>query len=285
MTFYPLNYFDCTSGILEQIALICMVLKVTNRQFINDAIKKDFVANSIDWGVTEDLTLGDRQAKLQLKATFEINSYFRNQLKRYSSIDRRISSFVATNVDKLGLYREQAYERRSFTVKNLPEYLRSEGTENILERRLCYLMLHTISIQSWINEWNELAYFWQLRKYRPIIINLKDNIPELADIEARRDELLSQLQNGIPFRVYTKTGAVPSGLTAVDGEDFGTAESTANFYSKNSDPSGDPSYDRGYMSSGLLNRLNSQGIDNQFGSNSSEPTANTPKEQPTLPDC
>lgn len=229
MTTTPLDYFDKVPGTLEQLVLGTITQKLINRDYIPSSLATDFTTNAINYAVTLDS--GDNlsiDGSLSLSLTFPIIPFERQILVDKESFDLRIMSLNSLNIDTLSLPQKPDYPVKS-VLAQLPEYLSLDVPQNILERRLMALCLHIRNYLNWIDRWNNLANYWILDVYQqtPSI-----SYP-LAEIEADRDALLLELQDGIvyrsipPNRFYIAPPEPPL-------NDPGTAEEIIDFFSGDS---------------------------------------------------
>lgn len=299
MTTTPLNYFDKTKGTLEQLVLAVIVQKLINRDYVPELLRTDFTSNSVSYSVASDSgDNGTNNASLAISITFPTVPYARQILVDKEGFDKRVMSINSLNIDTLSLPQKPNYPLKSFPAQ-LPTYLNQSVPENILERRLIALCLHIRNYLNWVQRWNILAQQWRFAKYQThwnvdpnITYPVYETLP-LIEIERLRDDLLLELSTGIKYKKILPLDIVARFPTsqAIVGNPK-SAQELILFLNDGelSDPANE---NQSPMSSRLLEELteavNSSGSSVSGGifggSPKSEPQDNTPKEEPTLPNC
>lgn len=281
MTSYGENFFDKTTGIIEQLVLAVIFQHKANQNYIPRALETDFTQNAVTWDVSIDSGNSANLGTLNISVTLPTVPYDATILQDRTDISQRIASINPTAIDGLPVTTATDYEIKSFPVLNLPAYLEDFSSPtyqitNLLERRIMALSIQAIAVQSWVNRWNATAGEWIFRTYYPTAVG----VPSLVAIEAKRDALLDELTNGIPLTAIA-TAPVFSLSSLVSSGDPSNAQELENFLGGD-----DPGNESTYVSGSLLDLLNSSNSGaNAFGEPADSPASNLKSEEPTLSDC
>ena len=280
MTTTPLNYFDKVPGTIEQLVLGVITQKLINQDFIPDLLKTDFTTNAIDWNVAIDSDEGlSINGNLSLSMTFPTLPYERQILTDRDTFDKRVMSINSLSVDTLSLAQKPNYPIKS-TEPKLPDYLSEAVSENILERRLIALCLYIRNYLNWIDRWNICASQWILATYW----NQVSTTLSLAEIEARRDDLLLELASGCKYVVSPVDSYIYPTKPIALGNPSSAKALTEYFTEGSGDPAGGSSASP--LSSNLLDSL-VEASNSNFSSSrfSTDTPTKAPEEEPTLPNC
>lgn len=298
MTKYSENFFDPTPGLLEQLVYAVIAQNLANKDYVPDVLATDFTTESVKWNVTLDAVDNKAEATLNLSMAFVTLPYARQILADREGFERRVRSFNSTSIDTIGLNHQSDYPANSFRFQNPPPYLQDFSDDaNMLERRIVWMCLQIQAVESWIVRWNNCARLWLIRKYldNETLGELYSSKSEsLTELAVRRDALLEELNHPLIARFAKFTDILESETTAnsfseASSDQFETAEASQNYYNnnvveaQNSDP-GSPS-NSGYISSGILESLEAQGDEPEYGGDRPDSPDNKEPESPTLPNC
>lgn len=274
MTTYPINYFDGTEGILEQLLLAVIAQKLANKEYKQGLLDTGFVENSIDYNVTLDsVENGEMVATLNLSLTFPTMPYERQILADSDDFSRRIMSVNTAHISNSFLPRKATYPQRSLTPI-LPAYLNTASNENSLERRIFSLAYSMRNVLNWIARWNSCAQGLHIARFFTTGTIQQNFNAYYAPIKSALD---LELVNGFTFAPIPVNPLIipPAPVQiGVSGEPGTFSELAAEFGV--SDPYSN-SDNASKLSEGLLAQLTS--------SPQQDPTTPDPVEQTSLPDC
>jgi hypothetical protein len=288
MAKYTQAYFDGFAGIVEQLFYAVVTLKSLNQEYTLPALTTDYATNSADWSLTIDY---GQSAIIGITMTFPTLPFQYQMLLERSGLDRRIAAVNPLNVDELSISHSATFTQSSFPVK-LPAYLNDDDdNNNILERRIVALCLQVVAIENWIERWNICAAKWVIRNYYVANYSngyafvtappLPSRLPDLATIEAERDELLAELSTGCQIKALSDYIIQPSDFPAFNKNEAGTADELLEYYANGNYDTGGG----GGVAGGLLGQLDaSEGGGNPFG-DATQDKADNRTEDPTLSAC
>jgi hypothetical protein len=293
MTYYPQDYFDGVTGLLEQLALAVVTQREANQNYQPDGFTTDFVTRSVNWWAVVD-NEGIRPSETASTATLEIEIQIpRFPLEAFVLTDSPadftsdLYSVNLADVTNTSVNKKVAYPINSFPAK-VPAFL-SDWTspnhklKNTLERRIANLCLQIYAYKLWETRYNYVKLLFKIDlQYQAAnaIAGRPLNLPDTAAIQVMMDALILELQSTDHLPLIEKDPIIfvyPAQLVSTPSN---SAVELGGAYGS-SDPASE-----GKLSSSIKSLLDSAGSSpSNFGTSSREPSIPQQKEQPTLSPC
>jgi hypothetical protein len=282
LTYYPENYFDGVTGLLEQLVLACTDLRHSNQNYREDGFTTSLVKDSVTMNITVDVTGNDgipsQAAALEisiLSPKYPLETVMLTDSDHYS---KSAYSLGLGDVSNSSINRKAIYPQNSFEAK-IPAYLldwtsADHRITNTLERRVFELAIQIYAYKLWEGRWNhneQLVIYHMRNNALPGIPNVIP--PEVLEV---RDQLIAEIQ-GLTTPLLVAFDPIPIPDISTIGVENSATELGNAFGGQ--DPASE-----GNLSDGLKELLSAT---NNFGSTGGDsPSAsNQQNESPTLETC
>lgn len=149
MSFFSVDYFESTPGIIERIVYAAFTLGEMNHEFLRSNNTGDLLSDL----TRESVRISNDLDSLYIDLTFE---YSPESAFLDTAFDAGIKSVNPLSTENIHLPRNTSYKYVSKDcVANLPSYAASPA-RNTLEKNLCRWCLELLRLTNWIDRWNAI---------------------------------------------------------------------------------------------------------------------------------